>query len=451
MKKIKFVRFLAFACVASMLLLTACGKANGGSKEESSPTKAGNDTKNEVSPTPAKSSDDSGTAGDDLSGEITFAFWDGNQQEGMQALIDAYNVKHPDVKINISVTPWDQYWQVLGAAAEGGMPDVFWMHSNNFVDFAKKDILMDCTGLYDKANFPEGISNVFQWNGQQLGVPKDFDTIALVYNKNLFDAAGLSYPDDTWDWDTLVENAQKLTKDGVYGFCAPAGEDQSGYLLPIYQAGGYTVKFGDKNSGYTDPKTVQGVQFWVDLQKKYKVSPTQEQFAEMSQHDYFKSGKAAMVYLGSWEIKGYIEAMAELGQDFDIAVMPKGPDGTRATIYNGLTYAGYKGTAQPEIVKSFLIFLGTKEAAEVMGKSGAAIPAYNGTQESWYNNFAGHNVKAYPDMIEYGVQYPFSVTKAEWGTEEKSMIAQLYTQDNPDVAGQLKKIEDVVNSYLAKE
>jgi multiple sugar transport system substrate-binding protein len=388
---------------------------------------------------------------EDLKGEITFAFWDANQQEGMQALVDAYVAQHAGVTINLSVTPWNEYWQVLGAAAEGGMPDVFWMHSNNFVDFAKKGLLMDCTGLYDKANFPEGISQVFQWDGKQLGVPKDFDTIALVYNKDLFDKAGVKYPDDTWNWDTLVEAATKLTQGDVYGFAASAGEDQSGYLNTIYQAGGYTVRFGEKVSGYTDPKTIQGVQFWVDLQKKYKVSPTQEQLTEMSHHDYFKTGKAAMVFLGSWEIKGYISAMEELGQKFDVAVMPMGPTGIRATIYNGLTYAGYEGTKQPEIVKSFLTYLGTKEAAEIMGNSGAAIPAFNGTQESWYKNFPDLNVKAYPDMIAYGVQYPFSKTKAEWGSEEKTMIAQLYTEENPDVAAKMTDIAKVVDGYLATE
>jgi len=386
-----------------------------------------------------------------LSGEITFAFWDANQQDGMQALVDAFTAKNPGVKISLSVTPWNQYWQVLGAAAEGGMPDVFWMHSNNFVDFAKKDLLMDCTGLYDKSMFPEGISQVFQWEGKQLGVPKDFDTIALVYNKDLFDAAGVKYPDDTWNWDSLVDAAKKLTKGDVYGFGANAGEDQSGYLLPIYQAGGYTVKFGEKKSGYTDPKSIEGMQFWVDLQKKYKVSPTQEQFSEMTQHDYFKSGKLAMTFLGSWEIKGYIDAMKTLGQRFDVAVMPMGPTGIRATIYNGLTYAGYKGTKQPEIVKSFLTFLGTKEAAEIMGKSGAAIPAYQDTQDSWYNNFPEVNVKVYADMISYGVQYPFSKTKAEWGTEEKSMVAEMYNEKSPDVAAEMAKIAQVVEGYLAQE
>lgn len=421
MKKRSVLSILILCCLLTISLLSGCGQGN------------------------AKA-----TSGN-LKGQITFAFWDGNQQEGMQALIDAYTEKNPGVKINISVTPWNEYWQVLGAAAEGGMPDVFWMHSNNFVDFAKKGLLMDCTGLYDQSKFPEGLNKVFSWEGKQLGVPKDFDTIALVYNKDLFDAAGVEYPNENWTWDDLVDAAKKLTNGDVYGFAAPAGEDQSGYLLPIYQAGGYTVKFGEKKSGYTDPKTIQGVQFWIDLQKKYKVSPQQDQFAEMSQHDYFKSGKAAMVFLGSWEIKGYIAAMKELGQDFDIAVMPKGPTGIRATIYNGLTYAGYKDTKHPEIVKDFLKFLGTKEAAEIMGKSGAAIPAYEGTQSTWYDNFPGYNVKAYPDMIEYGIQYPFSKTKAEWGNIEKTLIAELYTQENPDVAAQMAKIAEAVDGFLATE
>jgi multiple sugar transport system substrate-binding protein len=171
----------------------------------------------------------------------------------------------------------------------------------------------------------------------------------------------------------------------------------------------------------------------------------------MSHHDYFKTGKAAMVFLGSWEIKNYISAMEELGQKFDVAVMPMGPTGIRATIYNGLTYAGYANTKQPEIVKSFLTFLGTKEAAEIMGNSGAAIPAFNGTQESWYKNFPDLNVKAYPDMIAYGVQYPFSKTKAEWGNEEKTMISQLYTEENPDVAAKMAEVAQVVDGYLATE
>ena len=433
------------SCVLALLMLSIAAMAGCASAAPAAETTE--------QPAPATEATEAApaAAADELSGEITFAFWDGNQQDGMQALADAFVAQHPGVTINLSVTPWDSYWQVLGAAAEGGMPDVFWMHSNNFVDFAKKGILMDCTDLYDPANFPAGISEVFRWDGKQLGVPKDFDTIALVYNKDLFDAAGVAYPDDTWNWDSLVAAAQKLTSGDVYGFAAPANEDQSGYLVTVYQAGGHTVNFGDKESGYTDPKTIQGVQFWIDLQKKYKVSPTQEQLTEMSHHDYFKSGKAAMVFLGSWEIKGYIAAMEELGQSFDVAILPMGPTGERATIYNGLTYCGYEGTPQPEIVKSFLTFLGTKEAAEIMGASGAAIPAYQDTQASWYNNFSNFNVKAYPEMIAYGVQYPFSATKAEWGTEEKAMIAELYTEETPDVAAKLAQIKTIVDGFLATE
>ena len=63
---------------------------------------------------------------------ITFGFWDTNQEPGMKAIAEAYMAEHPGVTIR-QVTPWDQYWMKLEAAAMGGaLPDVFWMHSTSF-------------------------------------------------------------------------------------------------------------------------------------------------------------------------------------------------------------------------------------------------------------------------------------------------------------------------------
>src|SRR5659263_363617 len=68
---------------------------------------------------------------------ITYAIWDKNQEPGMRAIADAFEAKNPTIKVKIEVTAWDQYWTKLEAAASGGaLPDVFWMHSNNFVKYA---------------------------------------------------------------------------------------------------------------------------------------------------------------------------------------------------------------------------------------------------------------------------------------------------------------------------
>ncbi|WP_153057392.1 extracellular solute-binding protein, partial [Streptococcus suis] len=89
------------------------------------------------------------------------------------------------------------------------------------------------------ANFPDGLNEIYNINGKQYAIPKDFDTIGLWYNKKLFDEAGIPYPDDTWDWNKLKEVAKKLTKpDGSqYGFGAGLS-NQEGYYNFIYQNGG---------------------------------------------------------------------------------------------------------------------------------------------------------------------------------------------------------------------
>ena len=92
----------------------------------------------------------------------------------------------------------------------------------------------------------------------RYAVPKDYDTIALWYNKTLFDEAGISYPDDTWTWADLKDAAKKLTKDdgSQYGFCAGL-HNQEGYYNFVYQNGGEIIT-DDKKSGYDEDKTIGG-------------------------------------------------------------------------------------------------------------------------------------------------------------------------------------------------
>ena len=77
-------------------------------------------------------------------------------------------------------------------------------------------------------------------NGTLYAVPKDKDTVGLVYNKEMFDAACVAYPDENWTWDDLVSASEKIyAATGKYGYMAYA-DDQLGYWNFVYQAGGYT-------------------------------------------------------------------------------------------------------------------------------------------------------------------------------------------------------------------
>ena len=161
---------------------------------------------------------------------LTFQIWDVNQRKGMQAMCDAYTAQHPDVEIEVQVTSWNEYWTKLEAAAESNtMPDIFWMHTNQLLYYADFGMLADVTDLYSdvESNYYESHfsdisrSNASGSNGRLYGVPKDKDNGMLVYNKEMFDAAGVAYPTDDWTWEDLADASQKIyDATGKYGFMA---------------------------------------------------------------------------------------------------------------------------------------------------------------------------------------------------------------------------------------
>jgi len=246
----KKVLALVLCLLIGIMVLAGCNNDNSGTKE--------NDT------TDNKSSNGMKDA------TITYAIWDANQEKGLRKMADEFEAKNAGIKINITVTGWNEYWTALEAGGTGGsLPDTFWIHSNEFYKYAVNDLLMN---LNDKIassefvkmdKFPESLSKIYNLNNNQYAIPKDFDTIGLWYNKTLFDKENIEYPNDKWTWKDLYEAAKKLTKpDGSqYGILAPL-HNQEGYYNFVYQNGG-TIITDDKKSGYDDPKTIEAMKFYV--------------------------------------------------------------------------------------------------------------------------------------------------------------------------------------------
>ena len=169
-----------------------------------------------------------GSGGGDANAPLTVAIWDSGQQAGLQEILNAFT-ESTGIKTQLQVIEWNSYWTLLEAGASGGdMPDVFWMHSNEAVKYMSNDILLDITDkvaaseVLELDKFPEDLKAMYQWEGKTYALPKDMDTIAVWYNKTLFDEAGIPYPDGSWTWDEFYEIAQQLTKveGSDYVFCA---------------------------------------------------------------------------------------------------------------------------------------------------------------------------------------------------------------------------------------
>lgn len=399
------------------------------------------------------------------SGVITMQIWDTAQRDGMQAIADAYHEKNPDVTVEIQVTSWDEYWTKLEAAATSNtLPDVFWIHTNYILQYADNGMLADLSNLYDSESttyytdhFSDiSLSNAQGSDGKIYGVPKDKDTVGLVYNKEMFDQAGVAYPDETWTWDNLVSASQTIyEKTGKYGYMAYA-DDQLGYWNFVYQNGGYILNDDKTAAGFDQKATIDAMKFYIGLQS-YDWCPDQKYFAETAPGNAFFSGQGAMYLEGDWNLMSLMKNYPEMQGKWDVAVLPACPnpesgDG-RATISNGLSYATSAKNANNETVLDFLRFLGSEEGQRIQGESGVAIPAYEGLENTWVSAFDQFdyklNVSVFTEMFDYSVQSVNDKSRPNWKSKITDELLKIYS-GAVDIDTGLANMNQIINDAIAQ-
>ncbi len=381
---------------------------------------------------------------------LSWLIWDKNQQAGMEAIAAAFTEKNPHITIKVNVTGWGEYWTKLEAAATGGaLPDIFWMHIAEFYKYAEHNMLLDLTNelsasIFDP--FPQDLVDLYTVEGRRYGVPKDFDTIGVFYNKELFDKAGVPYPQGSWDWDEYTETAKKLTSNDVWGTAAPL-DPQSGYWNAIYQNGGYVISEDKKTSGMDDPKTIEALEWYVGLSLDENVSPPHVLMEENGVFEMFVAEKLAMVMLGSWMIPGLTQT-PQLLEKLGVVALPSQEQG--ASIYNGLAYSASSQTKHKKEALAFLEFLASKEANLIQAEYASAIPAYRGTSESWVNHIPNLDLQIFVDQLDVGIIYPTSKYGLQWDLLRNDIFPPVFT-GNVDVRTASEEYANKMNAILASE
>lgn len=383
--------------------------------------------------------------------QLSYTIWDANQAPAMKLIMKQFEQKYPNVQVTLQVTPWAQYWTKLQTEAQGGtLPDVFWMNGPNFQLYAANGMLKPLgndPGI-NKSNYPSSLVKLYSYQGDLYGVPKDFDTVGLWYNKALFNAAHVPLPNSTWTWDSVVSAAKKLTnaKKGVYGIAA-FEEGQEEYYDTIFQNGGYVISSDGKKSGYALPATIQGIQFWTNLINVDHVSPTLQQMTDTDPWSMFQSGKIAMIYGGDWNAAA-LEQSAYAKANIDVTVLPKGK--VRATVIHGLGNVVAANTKHPTEALDFVNFLGSKQAAMDQASTGTVIPAFNGTQAAWVKAIPYWHMQIFLDELKYAVPYPVSKNTSAWQTAEPNFLNNAWT-GKQTVQQASDALAAFMNQKLAKE
>ncbi|GAA2295256.1 sugar ABC transporter substrate-binding protein [Streptomyces kunmingensis] len=396
----------------------------------------------------------SGAAGGSRRGRLTYGVWDVYQVPAMKRVAREFERTRPGVSVDVQLTPNGTYWTKLRTACTGGSaPDVFWMNGPNFGLYADAGQLLPletdgADAVLRPADFPADLISLYRWKGVQYGVPKDFDTVALWFNKELFDRAKVDYPDATWTWQDLIANAQRLTdrKRGIYGVGAPV-RPQENYYNSIPQAGGYVISPDKRHSGYSDEHTREGLQFWIDLIHRYRASPSLQQMTDTDPTQMFQSGTLAMTYEASYNAATF-HADPELRAKIDVAPMPKGR--RRATVLHGLANVVYARTPHPELAREFVEFLGSEKASLLQGKYGTAIPARNGTAKPWAARMPDFDLQVHLDALDYAVPFPGSANSSAWQHKEMMWLAKAWSGDD-SVRSATDSLTDAMDLLLAQE
>lgn len=277
--------------------------------------------------------------------KIAFQHW-GNaiEAQGYTNVLTAFMEKFSNIEVEqVYVPAAAQYGEKLMTALAGGTgPDVFRVeggYSSGLLatqgSLLELDSYVTLAGLQLDQWVP-GTKEYGNWNGKQFLLPVGAVCILLAYNKDLFDAANVPYPDKSWTFNDLREMALKLTqrddsgRPNVFGFQFNRAEQ---YINPfIHQNDGktYDQDILPTSCLLDDAKTIEAVQFLSDLINVDKVSPSiADETAGLAK---FTSGKIAMATHGSWDWLAYKD---EATFNWDVTTLPTNVNELRPTVWTG--------------------------------------------------------------------------------------------------------------------
>jgi multiple sugar transport system substrate-binding protein len=334
--------------------------------------------------------------------EINYWLWDVLQLPAYQAAAAAFEKANPDIKVKITQTSWGDYWTTLSTGfVSGTAPDVFTDHLARYPEFVENELLVDIGPLIKRDKVPTdiylgGLFDLWGKDGKQYGLPKDWDTIALIYNKAMLEKAGLD-PKDlndlTWnpkDGGSFGQLIAKLSVDEAgnnglspnfnpnkvkqYGLLMDGSPDGFGQVEWSHFAVSNGFKFHDgpwaKGFHYDDPKLAQTLQWIADTMKKGFIVPAKDA-RQLGANSFFAAGKGALALTGSWTINWYVDnAKFEKG----FAPLPKGPNG-RKSMFNGLADSIWIGSKHQEESWKWVKFLGSEEGQMIIAGYGVVFPA----------------------------------------------------------------------------
>lgn len=304
------------------------------------------------------------------------------QKQMMQSLIDEFNASQDEYEASHVYVPFADYEKQLTLGiASGELPDLVILDGCGMASFIQLGLFGDISDAdINWDEYMEGPMESTMLDGKHYGIPFATNCTALFYNKDLFDAAGIDYPDENTTWDEFHEMAKALTKDGVSGFGNAATNTDEGTfqcLQWLYTAGG----------SYTDIE--DGVDAYKLMQEMIEDGSWTKECVNWTQSDVnnnFMAGNLAMQQNGPWQIPG-IEANAP-DLNYGVTVLPKkDADSEQATSILGGENMGVVNKDDTSGAEAFLKYYDqTDVMVDAMKQYGSYPPKTEAAKDSYWTD-----------------------------------------------------------------
>lgn len=300
-------------------------------------------------------------------------------EEAQRGLAEQFMAENPNIRVELTVLPPDGYDErvntVIGAGA--GAPDValfwnanWWPQALDLTPFLEADEEVNAD-IY----FPEFFYNWGVWQDKVIGLPLGVGANFVMYNKDVFDAAGVEYPSVDWTPDDFIRIATELSsqEERRWGGDRPRGPYRAIWMN--YGAFPYSDDSTTVDGYFNSPESIAAYTWLWDLVNS-GATPTPADIEILGTegtgpYDLFISGRLAMATLN----QGHMLNSIDLGVNFGIVPEPHIPGNERFVNAWSLTVSIWAGTQHPEEAWQFLRYWAGPEGQRYLMENANLFPA----------------------------------------------------------------------------
>jgi multiple sugar transport system substrate-binding protein len=247
-----------------------------------------------------------------------------------------WNKEHPDTKVKLLFNGGNDsaLQKAVAGFTAGNYPDVSYQYGSSAATLAKQPKLIDLTdkvkdGSWDWQDFYPSEQQAATVGDKIVGVPALVDNLSLVYNKALFDKAGIAPPNDSWTWDDFRAAAAKLTDPATktfgWAYVNDGSEDTVWrFLALLWQAGGDLLSSDNTKPAFDSPAGLKALTLLQQMGAKDK-----SVYLDNGNGNYlnlFNSGRIAMLWTGPWDLSSINRSVK-----YGVSLLP-GYNGNHETI-----------------------------------------------------------------------------------------------------------------------